>query len=231
MKQDEYLLWKQWKATKDINKLNELFNSFQPIVQNAVNTFKTVPIPREALELEAKRLLYSGLSTYDPRKGTKLNTHLFNQLRPLHRFVYKNQNIAYIPEARIRQIGTYKYTVSQLRDSLGREPTATEVADKMGIGIDEVTRLEKELRKQYVMGLEDFEGYFSMPSKKLDALFYVYNELDPKQKLVFEYTTGLTGKSQITKYTDLAKKLKMDVYEVRKIKKQIAKKLEPFSDL
>lgn len=230
-KVDEYLLWKQWMATKDEEKLNQLFDSFQPLIHDATNKFRYAPIPTEAIDLEAKRLFHRGLQTYDPTKGAKLNTHLFNQMKPLYRYVAKNQNISYIPEVRVRQIGTYKFTLQELREKLGRQPNASEVADSMGVDIGEITRLQKELRHQDITGLEDFEGYFISPSKKLNALYYVYNDLGPKQKLVFEHLTGLTGKEKLGTSSAIARQINEPVKKVRTMRTEIGKRLEPFADI
>lgn len=230
MKNDEYLLWKQWFVTKDPEKLNQLYNSFQPLIKNAVNRFKNAPVPVEAVEMEAKKLFLHGLKTYDPQRA-KLNTHLTNQLKPLYRYVAQNQNIGYIPEVRIRKIGAFNVANEELGNKFGRPPTAMEISNKMGIDISEVSRLQHELRGELIESYDDFSTVFQKPDSKKDILFYVYHELSPSQKLVFEHLTGLTGRKQIKKSTNIAKELNMPIAEVRKLKKQIADKLEPYKDL
>lgn len=228
---DEQLLWRQWKVSKDEEKLNQLYKTFKPLIMSSVNRFKNVPLPPEAIELEAKRLFFRGLQTYNPAKGTKLNTHLINQMKPLYRYIAQNQNIGYIPEIRIRQIGAFKMAEKDLEEKLRRPPTTAELSEKMGVSIPEATRLRNELRKGLVESLDDFTTLFQKTNPKKDAMYYVYHELDPKQKLVFERLTGLTGKRQYTKSTDISRITRIPVNRIRKMRKEIALKLEPFKDL
>ena len=74
-KEKELLLWQEWKTTGSNRARNELLRSIDPLLQKQVNKFQSSPIPRTALETEARMLALKAFETYDPSKA-QLNTHV-----------------------------------------------------------------------------------------------------------------------------------------------------------
>lgn len=220
-------LWEQWRKDPTPNNASKLFNYMNPIIQAKVNTFKTAPIPKSALDLEAKKWAMKSFQTYNPNRNTRLSTHTTNWLKKLNRYVYKRQNVGYIPEERIIKIQTYKNTKSNLETKLGREPSVPELSDELAWPMKEVERMESELRKDiaptYEMG--DMGYIKSDPSK--EVLNYIYFELSPQEQLVYDYTVGAHGKSKISG-GDIAKKLNVSQSKVSQIKKGIGRKMERY---
>ena len=76
-KEYELELWKSWNENKSNDSLNELLESFNPLIEKEVNVFKTSPLPKDALKLRALSLTKKALDTYDPNKS-QLNLSLIH---------------------------------------------------------------------------------------------------------------------------------------------------------
>ena len=203
-REQELELWKEYNTTGDSKKLNQLLESFDPLIQREVNVFKAAPVPTEAVKIHAQVLAKKAFDTYDPTRS-QLNTHLVNSLKKLNRFIYENQNIAKIPEHRILRITQYKSVVDQLRESLLREPSSMEISNEMHIPLAEVQRLESELRQDLELRNETADeeggGFFLDPQqftdKTLEAIHFVYYSVpDQATKSLMELYFGLFGKTK-----------------------------------
>lgn len=230
---DEFDLWKQWQNTGDNQALNGLVTSFTPIAEFSVNKYKNSNIPQAALRAEAKRLLMDGLKTYSPAMGTQLNTHLMNYQKGMYRYVTSYNNVMRIPEHRAQKIGTYIRAKDYLEEQLGRPPSALEVAEETHIPLNDVTKLERELVKDLVADQAESLSAMYSPlaandQELADTLDFLYYELNPEEKLVYEYMYGQYGKPKIERTADIATKLKWPEYKVQNIKRAMANKLKVF---
>jgi hypothetical protein len=77
-------LWHTWNDQgRQRTHFTPLMKAHHPLVEAEVARFGETGLPPIALRAEARKLLATGLKTYDPIHGTQLSTHLINQLRPL----------------------------------------------------------------------------------------------------------------------------------------------------
>ncbi|MBC8436695.1 hypothetical protein H8D85_00060 [bacterium] len=128
-KAEELQLWRQYKAG-DKQALQLLLKSLNPLIQNQVNKFAGVGLPRISIEMEAKSLAIQSFDSYNPALA-QLNTHLTNYLKKLQRFVMSYQNVGHIPEPRAMAIGKYHTVYENIESEKGREPTIVELSDAM----------------------------------------------------------------------------------------------------
>ena len=105
---------------------------------------------KPALKAKANNLAIQALRRYDPTKGTLLNSHVTNHLKGLHRWTGKHQNVSRITEDRIRLIGQYQTAERNLKESLGYEPSTTQIAEEMGTHEKVVKKLATEMRPDLV---------------------------------------------------------------------------------
>lgn len=220
-KQDELDLWHSWKKDKDPEKLNQLLFSLKPIIETHVNKFSGT-LPKSALRAEATKLTVDALDKYDPSKS-QINTHLYNRLQKLNRYVYTYQNMGKIPEPRIIQIGNMNKAISYLEDTLGREPKSEEIADYMKIPVKEVKLLAKELRKD--LGTDpQYVAMNPIGSTDLDIIYMLQAELRGIDLQVLNYLFGLDGNPKLT-LKEIADKLAISVSRVVQIKTKLANRL------
>jgi RNA polymerase primary sigma factor len=232
-KQEELKLFEKYKQTGNPEYKQQLIRSLKPIIVKHVEKYTNSGLPKPALELESYNLVSKAIDTYDPKKA-QLNTHVYNNLKKLSRFVTSYQNIGHIPEHRALLIGQYQIIVSNLKDQLGREPTSAEIADAMNVSIKEVERLQEELRKDLLISdiaeEEDEIGFYNFinpideTSKYKEALEIVYFDANPTEKRILEGLTGIYGKPKKTSQ-QLMMELHLTQQEFTKIKKKLAEKI------
>lgn len=225
-KATEMTLWREWHKTKDPGKLGQLLDSVHPIIVNTVKRFESVPLPPSSITAEAKKQALNAFRTYDPTAGASLGTHVHNYMQKVNRFVYEHQNVGRIPEHRIVQIGTFNAVKSELREKLGREPSATEVGDELNWSHAEVERMERELKREVPeSAVSDVDFSFTQTSDAQKVLGFIYYELSPQEKVVFEYLTGWAGKPKLPE-EQIAAKIGATRERVKKLKAKIAAKIK-----
>ena len=228
-KSEELATWKKWKKTKDPSNLNSLLRSMDPFLQSHVNKYVTSPIPRPALEAQARILAVKAFHTFDPTKGAQLNTHLGHELKHLTRYVVEYQNVGKIPENRGIAISKFKNIKSNLSEELNREPTLTELSDKLMWSMPETERMQKELRQDLniVQGKEEafFDSSYNTSDRDRDLVEFAYYSASPDEKKVLEYWFGMGGSPRLT-VDEMAIRMNKTPAEIRLISKELARKIK-----
>ena len=224
---DDIALWKKWKSDKSDKNLSVLFKRLDPLIQSNVNRYSAAPIPRSALEAEAKKWTLKAFEGFNPTMGVKLSTHVTNYLRKLYRYTVQHQNIGRIPEHRALQINSFKVANTQLHDKLGRPATTTELADHLAWPIKHVREMESSLRQDIAastgMGEEGTEKH----SPEMEVIQMGYYSLTPEEQIIFDYTLGSHGKPKLSP-GEMATKLKMSNSKISKLRNSVASKLHGY---
>lgn len=225
LKERELALWKDWKKTGDQRALGQLITSVQPIIGMTAKRFQSVPLPPAAIRGEAMKQAVKAFETFDPKAGASLGTHVTNYMQKVNRFVYEHQNVGRIPEHRIVQVGTFNKVKSELKSKLGREASAAEVGDELNWSLPEVERMEVELRREMPESAGmDSDFSFTSTSDAQKVLGFIYYELSPREKVVFEHLTGWAGKPKLSE-AETAKAVGASLARVKKLKARIAEKI------
>jgi len=222
----------EWKAAigfdKD-QKLERLLQAMAGAIHQAAAQYFGAPVPQRILELEAKRMAVEALADWQPGMGTKPVSFVQTRVRQrLYRYVAEHQNIGRMPEAQVRQIGDFRQAIGDLTHKFKREPSASELADHLGLPVAHIARLRKSLRPDILSTaaqMEDMES-FADDAGYQKAMMAYYN-LNEQEKSVFDYLLGAHGQTRMTP-GDIATKLKLSPARISAIKESIAKKLGPF---
>jgi DNA-directed RNA polymerase sigma subunit (sigma70/sigma32) len=224
-KKQELALWKEWKSSGSQRTLGKLMESVQPILVTTVRKFESVPLPPSAIKAEAMKQALGAFKTFDPKAGASLGTHVTNYMQKVNRFVYEHQNVGRIPEHRITQIGTFNAVKGELKSKFGREPSATELSDDLNWSLPEVERMERELKREMPESAAlDVDFSFTATNDSQKILNYIYYELSPREKVVFEHLTGWAGKPRLTE-AEISVRIGATPDRVKKIKAKIAEKI------
>ena len=223
----ELALWQTWKDGGQKPKdLRPLLKSFAPLIRMKTNVYKgkVKLIPDSAIETEFQLRFVDALRSYNPSKGS-LGTYVYRYLDKAKRFIVENQNIGRIPENRVYKIRQYTAARDELAEDLGTEPTVKQVAKKLKWDEAEAERMDSELRGDLVsQGFEE-DPYSVTPSKSEEVLRLFKFELSGKEREVYEYLTGY-GKPHITSTGEIAKRVKLEDYQVSRIKQSLQKRLQ-----
>jgi len=222
-----------WQKNQSPQTMSELLRSAQPTIDKALSSYAGGD---KSLTARAKRLAIDAFRNYDPKMGAKLNTHLMIRLRPLQREYTNRSSVVAIPE-RV-QIDRFRLEQAErsLTDELGREPSDAELSDYVGFSPKRIAHVRQFARKRYAESqLTTPEG---MPTQAVaeevspeDIWFeYVHHDLDPIDKKILEWKTGMYNK-QVLSTNEIARRLKITPSAVSQRAAKIALKLEENVDV
>lgn len=188
-------LWEQWKRTKAPPDLQKLLDQMSPIINREVNKW-AASISRSLLEAEGKRLAVEAFEQFDPKAGAALSTFLTSRLLKLSRLVYSTQNTARLSETKTLLFHTYNSATNELRDMHGREPTNEELSDHLGWSPKKLEAFQRQAgRKEYIESEEHPDNGEYAEDYLTD---FIYHDLTPLQKKIFEYRTGYNGTAKLS---------------------------------
>lgn len=235
LKQEEMSIFERWKKSQEKKDFQDLYTSMKPVINKAArNASFGSNIPESAFKIYAAQAFYDSLQTYDPTKGTALTTHVTNSVgNKVKRLNYKYQNLGSIPEPRAAKVGLYQNVYSNLYNTLDREPSTIEMADELGWGVRDVTRIQSELsRRDLALSEGVGEQAFIETSKESEILSQIYPLLSPDEQNVYDYVLGTHGKPKLVKpnnkidFDRIAGRVGYSPSKVRYILSGLAKKLE-----
>jgi len=186
-------LWQEWKTTGDKNVLSVLLEEMEPQIRAAVYKYANSGLPETAMRAEAKRLVLDAFNNYDPSKGT-LKNYVALYLQKLYRYVNNHQNVVRLPENHRLAYGELLRAEDELRMAYGREPTITELADKLGWDPARISLLKKETVGASIVSSEVWDVHNTADTLEFNnALAYAETKLSPPEMKVLEYSTGIGG--------------------------------------
>lgn len=212
---------------KDPTKENEqkLFDTYSPYINANINKWKGI-VPDAVLHAHGKHHAIAAFKSFDPEKAN-INTHLYNHISQLSRYIYTHQNVSAIPEHQLQQLGRLNQAKAFLSDELGREPTLDDLSDHMHLPKVHVQRMLTNNRADLI---NDSDTEFQTSSvntdtKMSDRIFSVRNQMQPKEQKQFDSLTGFGG-AKVLSPQDFGKKFKMKPYEVSRLKTSLAKRFK-----
>lgn len=214
--------WREWQKSKDPRDLERLLARLQPIIYREVSKWSST-VPQQALESKARILAAEALASYNPNMGAAIGTHVTSRLRKLSRSVYPYQNVIRLPENKQLMYNSFNSAAFKLQDQFGRDPTVNELADELGWAPRKVQNFQssynrRELVESEGASLDVLEG------DRMLIDFY-YNDLPPKDKLLFEDITGYNGRRPLNN-SELISKYNITQGQLSHIKRRFIDQLK-----
>lgn len=157
----ELELWHTWNKSKKPEHLQPLYESYKPfLTREAQKWVNKVELPTSTIHAEIDRHFVNAVKTFNPGRGTQLNTWVQTNLQKVSRFVKTYQNFGKIPEGQISQIRPFQAAKEHLYDKLGHEPDTKTLAEHLGWTQRRVIQMQKENRKDLPAS-----GYESDPAE------------------------------------------------------------------
>lgn len=220
-----------WRDAPTQDNLYNLVDSLKPTIQASVASLGGVDAN---IKSRARVIAAKAVQTYDPSKGTSLPTWVSQQIRQITRDIRKSNNILSVPEnAQLEAYSLYK-TEAELEDELGRPPTVEEIADKAHISVRKIEKLRKKIKAiatDSQMQAEDGSSYVqgSETDYTPDALDYIYNDSDLKDKQLIEHMFGYGG-SEIWDNQQIQNNLKLTPVQFTRRKIRLAGRIQNIMD-
>lgn len=235
-RQDEAKLLDVFRKNPSQDTFMPLYRSYEPMIRKAAskNMFGS-PLPQSAHMALAAQSFADSIRTWKPGMA-QFHHYAFNTIfNKGKRLNLKYQNIGYIPEERGTKYQVFQNAVSLLREQLGREPSAHELADDLAWPVSKVETMQKEVKKSYVLD-EDFSESTSLfrSNKTVQAARDVMYSLTPQHQLVLEHLMEFNGKKLKLKpsggpdLAHLSQQTKLSVPKIRSALKTITRKIKTY---
>lgn len=216
-----------WQQSRDPALLGELIYRFQPHVGYVTSKYKSTGMNPAALRATANANVIKALETYQSGHNTQPSTHVFNYLQKVQRSARESLLSGSIPEQRSLKAATFNTVKQNFIDQFGREPTHSELADELSWAPKEVERMENELGGEVGASKaeSDFFGHStSVEHKDMALAEYLYQELDHRQRQIYDYTFGAHGMPKLSN-KEIANKLGTYEMEITRIKRKMGDKI------
>lgn len=191
----------------DISETSNIIKSLTPTINSAIKSFAQ---GNTEYNTKAKVLALEAVKTYDPSKS-KLETHVYNNLKRLQRISADRGNIIHIPEQTALEKRQLDKLIRDYSIDNGVEPSYQWLSDQTGMPIKKISRL-MNVKGQTSTSMATGESGDSLEAVPRTAIqLYedtLYQELDEKDKKIYEWLTGYNG-SPILDRATVASRLKM----------------------
>lgn len=184
-------------------------------------------LPDSALKAEIAKHAVNAIESYDPTKGAKLSTHVFNHVAQASRMNYTYQNVVRMSEDKQQgKFKHYKKALDDLNSELNRDPTDLEIAKRLGWTEKEVRDMKSGLFSDIFESRQEVEDERSQFSDDKIKMNYIMDNLSHDETKFFHDKTR--GMSQ----SDMSAKYNMDVnklnYTGRKLTDKVKTLLEKY---
>jgi len=220
--------WEHWMKNPTPAKLDPLMKRFEPLINQKVRLWKAPNVQESALRAHMMGQAIKAFETYDPARGTNLNTHVGNRLKKSLRFVYRTQNLAAIPEPKTRLIGAINGAREQLKEDLGRDPTHQEIGTHLGITAKMVNNVQKAQMKDVIGSTFESDPVPKASPRSQEVISLLRPTLSLEEQAVFDHVFGYGGKQTITSTNKLADKLGKSPSQVSRLKSSIIDKYNQY---
>ena len=192
-----------WRTNPSPERLSNILQKFKRLIDATASKYKGT-IPPDALKTYGAKYAVDAIKNYNPDVNVKLSTWIVNYMKQLHRLNYKAQQAARLPENLQMRVGEYRSAIEDLTNELKRPPSMTEIADHIKRPVSLVEKLNKQMYNELQEGFMEYDPMtITSQDPRID---YIYHDLDPEHKIIFEHLTGYGGKPIMSK-KDIAKKL------------------------
>ena len=153
---DDQSLWVIYKKTKDLNLRNVLIERYLPLVRYiSERVLQTLPKSIDLDDLVSAGLfgLMDAIEGFDLSRGIKFKTYCTTRIRGAILDELRAQD--WVP--RLVRLKSHKLekAVQELERTLGREPTAWELSQKLGVEIDEINSVMVEAAPKTIFSLSE----------------------------------------------------------------------------
>lgn len=226
MAYDEMFHYDNYKKTGSLRDRTRTVMALKPVLFKKHQQLAG-RLPDSALSAEITKHAINAIENYDPTKGAKLSTHVFNHIAQASRLNYTYQNVVRMSED--KQQGKYKHykkAIDDLESEHSREATDQEIADRLGWKLKEVTDLKAGLFADIFESRQEVMAESSQFSDDKTRMNFIMENLDKDETKFFRDKTS--GMNQ----TEMAERHGMDVnklnYTGRKLTDKVRSLMEKY---
>lgn len=214
--------WEAWHASDTPETRKALLTAVSPQIGTALHTF--APGMEGSLLLKANTLALQAAKTYDPNRGLRFKSYVYQQLQPLQRIVGKRSNMVSIPERHLIEGKRLAEAAQRFQDEKGYEPSTADLSDYTGMSAKRIEAIRRHRATVSESKATSPEGD-PMASQKEDVqqawCDYIYSSLPSFDQKIYEWRTGYAG-SPVLGVVDIARRLNTSPATVSQRMKKIS---------
>ena len=220
-----------FKADPTPSNLNKVVMELAPVANYALIKYggRDDPLVKSRAKIEMANAVLS----YDPSKGTSLNTHVSNYLQKLNREVRDMRSPIRVPEREYYEYNALQKAKADYELENDKEPTALELSDITGIPMKRIKKLNSAVWKvapesalrdkgdsdETPSTASEMKG--ESPDYQYEAARYVYANAPLMDRKVMELATEFAGNKPMSP-SEVARKLRVSPAQITRRMKSIA---------
>jgi len=222
--------YETWKKAQTPQTAAPMLEQLQPDIDASLRNYGGKN--QDELRTQAQLLALRAAETYKPKKGTSLRTHVRNSLHKLTRIRNERSNVMHIPENVQAEKAHLQKASDEFKAEFDREPNLQELADRSTFSIRQIKRIRGYAGDVPESLMTSEKGDLMTGGRSASQMWldYMYFELDPIDKKVYEWSTGYGGSEKLSK-AEIAKRLKISAPAVSKRINKILAKIEEGQEL
>ncbi|SHE35072.1 FliA/WhiG family RNA polymerase sigma factor [Caloramator proteoclasticus] len=167
--------------------------------------------------------LIDAIEKFDPTKGIKFETYA--TLRIKGAIIDELRKISWMPKSAFSKLTQLNLARENLESKLNREPTEKELADYIGVSVNDIRTTESYINYLSVISLEDI--FYKSDDEDIQFKNMIENENSPQPDKIFEEEEMLTTLKKALNMLPEKDKLVLQLYYYEKLTlKEIGKILE-----
>lgn len=226
---NDYMMYKQTNSPK---YLNNLLQKLTPVINTAIKSYTRGGVTAST-KLEAQKIIANTINKYDPRTSP-LKNFVLSQLRGLYRQTEGNPMTVHVPEQWLLDNRKVRAVEQELISELGRQPSDAEIADRLHIPIQRVTRARKvpsinpDTAFVDPSSLDTGKALKIKPETIKTWVQAIYADSDPKDQVILEHSLeppfDIFGKPKLSD-KELAEKLNISLSNISQRKARLQSKI------
>ncbi|WAM34079.1 SigB/SigF/SigG family RNA polymerase sigma factor [Caldicellulosiruptor morganii] len=232
-------LFEEYRKTKDINLRNELVNRHLHIAEIVAKKFVNRGIEYDDLYQVACVALINAVERFEPNKGYKFSSFATPTIMgEIKRYFRDRASLIRLPRRIYETSSKIKLATEELSTKLKRPPKIEEIAEHLGMSIEEVLEimeassnylpqsLDQTMYEDEEMTLGDVLGKTDenlVQIENIEAIKMALDKLNPLER-EFVQKRFFEGKTQ----REIADELKVSQMYISRLEKKILKKLRDF---
>ena len=150
-------LWRAYETEKTVDVRNRIAEHYLPLVRLVAGRI-AISLPQH---VDREDLLSSGffglldaIERYELTRGNKFETYAGVRVRGAILDYLRSKD--WLPVALRQKIRRYEQAVSEVEGTSGRAATNEEIAEKMGVSLEELANIEKKASAATIIPLDDY---------------------------------------------------------------------------
>ena len=149
-------LWQEYSRERSSHIRRALIESYAPLARYVVDRLNLKPGPaleHDDLLSQAVVGLIDAVDRFNPSRGIKFETYAYYRIRGAVMDMLRE--LDWLPRSVRHREGKLTDAFAKLEDEFGRAPTDDEVADELGVTVDQLDTLAHEVALQAMQSLDE----------------------------------------------------------------------------